>query len=292
MKNSFLLFAFLFLLVQTSCNQKKNAHIEESTELDTIGLAPNQKEIKKSPLLWANPTFDYASFLTNKQLEAFGHSLPLRFFKDEQGKTWLASWDNFVNFKLDEDCGDKFYYYEVQLDSALANLKPSRLADSYFSPNDYYDSVGKSIVRKEVNHTTAKNGVLFEMNDIHLYFKGNRQDSVVIYQSTLRNVFDNEIELKSIVINLGSRPVEQVLGNLVIKETGGLKDTTTLQLYSYSNINLLEKILPPYSIQMIKKSIPNKHSSKNSNFRYYNDNWDFTTYRIAKSNEIIELKDK
>lgn len=290
MKKNLFIYALLLLFVQTSCKKKSKAILDDFINSDTLIIA--EKENKESPLLWINPNFNYSSFLSKEQLETFGHSMPLRFFKDDQGKTWLASWDYFVNFKIDEDCGDKYYYYQIQLDSALANLKQSRFTAPIFSPNDYFDSIGMRMVKKEVNHKLAKNGIVFEMNDIHLYFKGKIHDSIVIYQSTLRNVFDKEMELKSIVINLGSRPVDQVLGNLAIKETGGLRDTSTLRLYTYNNINLLEKTLPPYSIQMIKKSIPNKQSSKNTTFRYYNDIWDFTTYQIAKSNEKIELKDK
>ncbi len=292
-KKHFALFLITFLLFTTAaCNKKSNKINNSNESSDSAVASLSQQASKKSDLVWTNPYFNYQEILSIKQLEIFGHALPIRFFKDKEGKSWLAGWENFVNFSIDKDCSDKFYYYEIMLDSAMAHLKQSKYSDPYFSPNDYFDSIGKSMIKKEVNHQKAKNGLLFEMNDIHLYFKGKRNDSVVVYQSTVRNIFDKEIELKSIVINLGSRPVDKVFGTLTIKETSSLKDTNTLNQNSYSNINLLEKTLPPYSIQMAKKSIPNKYSSANKGFRYYNDNWTYTSYQIANSTETIQLKDK
>jgi len=292
MKKDIFIHILFFILVQSSCSQKKNATLDDIVAADSAELVEKEIDIKKSPLPWTNPNFEYSTFISNAQLGFFGHSLPQRFFKDKEGREWIAGWENLVNFSIDKDCTFKYYYYEILVESALANLKQSRFGDAYISPNDYYDSIGKSIVKKEVNNELAQNGVIFETNDIHLYFKGNRQDSIVVYQASIRNVFDKEIELKSIVINLGSKPADRVMGNLIIKEKAGLKDTSTLNEYTYQNINFLEKTLAPYSLQMIKKSLPNKQSTKNVALRFYNDNWEFTTCQISKSNEQIELKDK
>jgi len=262
------------------CNGKNKSEKDSSKY-----MAETQKKDfhYSTDVIWLHPDFNQSSLLQDSLLEAFGHSYPVRIFKDSSGKIWLNGWENLIDFNIDPDCGDKFFEYLVPLDTALNNMTGDK--DSYyryFSMNDFFKKSGKKFIIKEVNHRNAPAGIVFEHKNVNLYFVGNlKERNVILTQVFITDAFDKEIEITSILYNLTNRPISEYNGTITITETTGLKDTTIVQKVKLGPINLLTKEIPPYSVQMVKKKIPNKVKSRETKFRYFTDNWESISYKYS-----------
>lgn len=267
------------ILILAGCSNKPTA------EQDHVALTETKtgKDNKSKEGIWIHPELLKSAYLPDSAYAAFGHSYPVEIYKDTAGKVWVHGWEDLIDFKIDPDCGDKFFEYNVPLDTALRNMTGSLSGFyRYFSMNDYFKKSGKKFIINEVNHRQAKPGVVYEHNDVNLYFAGNRKDlNIILTQASITDAFDKELEITSILYNLTDKPIAEYNGTITITETTGLKDTTIVQKVTLGPVNLLTDEIPPYSVQMVKKKIPNKVKARETKFRYFTDNFNPISYRYS-----------
>lgn len=279
----------LVVLCLFGCKKK------QSTESETfIGQSQSSSGTSASRKnIWLSPELEKSGLLHDSLLEAFGHSYPVRIFRDTAGIVWLNGWEDLVAFNIDEESGDKFFEYLLPLDTAIRNMTGGNSGlYRYFSMNDFFKKSGKKFIINEVNHRNASSGVVFEHNNINLYFAGNRKErNVVLTQASITDAFEKDIEITSILYNLSDKPISEFNGTITISETTGLKDTTIVQKVTLGPVNLLTREIPPYSVQMVKKKVPNKVKPRETRFRYFTDHWQSISYKFSGDTTTYYLKD-
>lgn len=278
-----ILLGTLILLCFAGCQRKqKSSVVEQEKEKEP-------KIYKSNPNVWRSADLDKS--LLHDSLQALvGHQYPVRIFRDKNGQVVVSGWEDLVNFDVDPDCSDKFYYFEIPLDTAVKYSERSWDDSPVFSMNSEFKRSGKRFIKNEINHKNSEEGVIFNHSGVNLYYWGNQKDSLVVLSKSLRNPFNKKVEVTALVVNLGSRPVEQLKYNITLVETSGLKDTMVIQEYKYDSFNLLPEILPAQSMQMIRTILPGQMKTSTQTMRYYQDQWFPVSYRIQGESEDRKLK--
>jgi hypothetical protein len=270
----------LLIAVSFSCNRTANKKSIETTE-DTIAVSDYSPNINLD-YVWWQPRWNAPAVISPEILLPISSGGPMVVEKDESGKYWITAWDDAVNFEIDPDCADKRYLFRVPVDTAMLYLSSSETPQRYLSLNHLFEMTGKRFVVKEVNEEDAQDGVVYEQTGINLYYKAKRSDSLIVESLVVRDVFEKKTELYCLVYNLHSRSVEQIDADIIVSEFEDQKSKKPLGVTRKSGINLLDKSLPAYSTQLIKKHIsgfaPSGKSSKT--FRYYNDEKKLNYYKF------------
>lgn len=277
------IYSFIIISVLFSC-QKKQGRPE------SVHIPENEPKVyKTNPNVWRSADLDKS--LLHDSLQALvGHQYPVRIFRDKNGQVIVSGWEDLVNFDIDPDCSDKFYYFEIPLDTAIKYSERSWDDSPVFSMNSEFKRSGRRFIKNEINHKDAKSGVIFSHSGINVYYWGNQKDSLIVLSKSLRNPFNKKVEVSALVVNLGSRPIDQLMYNISLVETSGLKDTMVIQEYKYDKFNLLPETLPAQCMQMIRTFLPGQMKTSNQTMRYYQDEWFPISYRIKGESEDITLK--